>query len=348
METILDILPIGVFILDAKFHVADVNSSICDFFGIKREVFHGQDKKQLVKNKICQIFENGDQFRDRVLATYEDNTYLERFICHILPDSDRQERWLEHTSQPITKGAFQGGRVEMYIDVTDRILAEKEIGWIATRAMQVTEQEKSRIASNLHDGLGQTILAIKFSLEHILENMKKQSSLYQESVDLRKVIDWVENMSLEVSEISSDLMPSMLAPLGLNETMIWLKDQYSALYGLDIQYLSYGMGDRRLPEVMEVAIFRIFQECINNIVKHAIAEHVDMKLVYAHPAIIVTITDDGIGFDPDNVADMGIGLRIMKQRALELNGTLKIFSEPSKGTTIRVEFPAPNNCYEEM
>jgi len=348
MDSILDILPLGVFLLDAEFHVADVNSAICEFFGIQRVGVLGQDKRALVKNKISRIFENGDQFCERVLATYNDNTYIERFVCHVLPEGNRQERWLEHSSQPIVKGSLKGGRVEIYSDVTDRVLAEKEIRWITAQAVQVTEQEKSRIACNLHDGLGQTILAIKFTLEHILENLKKQPNLFPEVVELRKAIDWVENIGLEVSEISSNLMPSMLAPLGLDETMVWLKDQYSELYRLNIQYQSYGMKERRLPEAMEVAIFRIFQESINNIIKHASAQHVQMKLVCSYPMIIVTITDDGVGFNPENVADMGIGLRIMKQRVLELNGTLKIISELQKGTTIRAEFPAPKNHYGEM
>ena len=349
MENILDILPVGVFVLDNSFHVAEINSALETFFGLAREDTVGRDKRKLVAERICHIFENGEAFRKRVLATYDDNTYIERFICHVLPINDLQERWLEHSSQPIARGAYQGGRIEVYTDVTDRVLAEQEIHWLSTQTMQLVEKEKSRIASNLHDGLGQTILAIKFSLENIHESLKKQPKTFErQQADLKKTITWIENMGREVSSISSNLMPSMLGPLGLEETLTWLKEQYASLYGLDIHYQSYGLGDRRLPADLEVAVFRVFQESLNNIIKHASAKHVELKLVYSHPTIIATITDDGIGFNPDDKVALGTGLRIMKQRILELNGNIKITSHIQRGTTIRAELPIQDNHHEKI
>lgn len=342
MENILDILPVGVFIIDANFHVADVNSSLEDFFGIQKNALLGKDKKKLVQERIFKIFENGDGFRKRVLATYNDNTYIERFICHILPGENRQERWLEHSSQPIQHGSFKGGRIEIYTDVTERVLAEQEIKWIATQSTQLQEKEMARIASNLHDGLGQSILAIRFTLEHLHDSLKNNPATAERDIqELRKSISWVEDMGDEIRNISSELMPSMLGPFGLDATLAWLKDQYASLYNLNIQYQSFGLRDKRPPENLEVAIFRVFQEGLNNIVKHASAQCVDLKMVYSHPKIIITITDDGKGFDPENQNDLGIGLRLMKRRVLELNGTLKITSENHRGTTIRAEFPAP-------
>ncbi|MHB8192974.1 MAG: PAS domain-containing sensor histidine kinase [Bellilinea sp.] len=349
MENILDILPVGVFVLDNNFHVAEVNSALETFFGLARADIIGRDKRKLVAERICHIFENGEAFRKRVLATYDDNTYIERFICHVLPNNDLQERWLEHSSQPIRRGSYQGGRIEVYTDVTDRILAEQEIHWLSLQTMQLVEKEKSRIASNLHDGLGQTILAIKFSLENIRESLKKQPEKFKrEAVDLNKTIIWIENMGREVSSISSNLMPSMLGPLGLEETLTWLMEQYASFYGLDIRFQSYGLGDERLPSDLEVAIFRVFQESLNNIIKHASAKHVELKLIYSHPKIIATITDDGIGFNPENKVALGTGLRIMKQRILELNGNIKITSEIQQGTTIRAELPIQDYHHEKI
>lgn len=349
METLLDILPVGVWVLDAKFYVAEVNSALEEFFGIRREDVLGQDKRRLVREVIYKKFENGEEFCNRILATYSNNTYIERFICHVLPGEDRQERWLEHSSQPIQKGPLHGGRVEIYTDVTERVLAEKEINWIATQTMQLQEKEKSRIASNLHNGLGQTILAIRFSLEHLRESFKKHPDMLEyEAHELDKTINWVEEMGHEISNISSEIMPSMLGPLGLEETLAWLRDQYSLLYGLDISYRSFGIGGKRLPETLEVAIFRVFQEGLNNIVKHASAQHVELKLVYSYPKIIITITDDGKGFNPEDKFAVGIGLRIMKQRIVELKGSIKFTSEVNRGTTIRAELPVTENNHEKI
>jgi len=342
MEKILDILPIGVFVLDAEFQVAEVNKAIEVFFGLPREDMLGQDKVKLILEKISRIFENGDDFRSRVFATYGDNTYIERFICHVLAGQNREERWLQHNSQPILTGSYKGGRIETYSDITDLVLVEQEIHWITTQSMQLQEKEKSRIASNLHDELGQMILAIKFSLENLQASLgKRADSCGSEMKELEKSIEWVERMSVEVREIASDLMPPLLSPLGLDETLAWLKDQYSSLYGLNISYQSFGIQGKRLPESLEVAIFRVFQESLNNIVKHASAQHVGLKLIYSHPRIIVTINDDGKGFDTQNHTAVGIGLKIMKQRILEWGGKMKIISEIDKGTTIRAEFPIP-------
>lgn len=344
MEKILDILPIGVFVLDATFHVAEVNKSIETFFGVPREVMLGQDKRSLILEKISKIFENGDNFRSRVIATYDDNTYIERFVCHVLAGENREERWLQHASQPILTGSYRGGRIESYSDITDLVLAEKEIHWITTRTLQLQEKEKARIASNLHDELGQMILAIRFSLESLQTSMMKRTdSSSSELKELQKTIDWVEKMGVEVRDISSNLMPPMLSALGLDEALTWLKEQYASLYELDIDYQSFGQQGKRLPEALEVAIFRVFQESLNNIVKHASARCVNLRLVYSHPRIIVSVTDDGRGFDTENHVAVGIGLKIMKQRILEWGGKMKITSQIDKGTTIRAEFPAPDN-----
>lgn len=344
METILDILPIGVFVLDAEFRVAEVNKALSEFFGLPREDMLGLDKRRLIREKISGIFENGDNFRSRVFATYDDNTYIERFVCHVLAGDNREERWLQHASQPILTGTHKGGRVESYSDVTGLVLAEQEIHWLTTQSMQLLEKEKSRIAGNLHDELGQTILAIRLSLENLQASLMKHAGpVANEQKELSKSIEWVNKMSVEVRDISSNLMPPLLNPLGLDETLAWLKDQYSSLYGLGINYQSFGMRGRRLPESLEVAIFRVFQESLNNIVKHASAQHVDLKLVYSYPKIIVTVADDGKGFDPENHKAVGIGLKLMRQRVLEWDGQMKIASEINGGTTIRAEFPVPDS-----
>ena len=349
MENFLDILPVGVWVLDQNFRVVEINSTIEDFFGIHREDVLGKDKRRLVKEVIFKIFENGEEFRKRVLATYDSNTYIEHFIFHVLPSECRQQRWLEHTSQPIQNGAFQGGRVEVYMDVTERVLAEQEIHWLANQTMQLQEKEKSRIASYLHDELGQSIMAIRFSLEHLYQSLEKQPNTLKEQMDeLGKTITWINKLGHDVSTISSNIMPSMLNSLGLEETLAWLKDQYSSMYGLDIYYQSLGISGRRLDNDLEVAIFRVFQEGLNNIVKHASAQHVHLKLVYSHPKIIATITDDGKGFNSDDKFSLGTGLRIMKQRILELNGTIKIKSKMNFGTTIRVEFPSMEKQHDKI
>ena len=123
----LDTSNVGVFILDSKFQVVWINKAMESYFGLKRDEVIMKEKRQLIKNKICHIFEDGEQFKGRVLSTYDDNTYVENFICHVLPGDGREERWLEHWSKPIVSGLYAGGRVENYTDITTKKLAENKL-----------------------------------------------------------------------------------------------------------------------------------------------------------------------------------------------------------------------------
>ncbi|MBP0010857.1 MULTISPECIES: PAS domain S-box protein [unclassified Roseofilum] len=124
---VLDKSAVGIFILDANFKVVWVNQTLENFFGIHREEIIGRDKRELIRDRIQYFFADPQQFKDTVLATYDHNTYTKNFECHILPASDRQERWLEHLSQPIESGLYTGGRIEHYTDISDRKSNEAEL-----------------------------------------------------------------------------------------------------------------------------------------------------------------------------------------------------------------------------
>ena len=126
-RNLLDMVTVGIFILDADFKVAWINHAIEKYFGIKRENVIGKDKRQLIKKEIKNIFENPEDFTSKVFTTYDDNTYIENFECHVLADGKREERWLEHWSWPIKSGVYKGGRIEHYYDITKRKKIEKKL-----------------------------------------------------------------------------------------------------------------------------------------------------------------------------------------------------------------------------
>ncbi|WP_049889824.1 PAS domain S-box protein [Natronorubrum bangense] len=111
---------IGVFVLDEEFNVAWINETAEQYFGIDRTAVLGQQKRQLIEERIQDRLADPEAFADTVIATYDDNSYVEHFECHITPGDDREERWLEHRSRPIEAGPYAGGRIELYYDVTDR------------------------------------------------------------------------------------------------------------------------------------------------------------------------------------------------------------------------------------
>ena len=111
---------VGIILLDSEFKVVWASRSIERFFGLSAKEMIGKDKRQLVRQKIKTIFENAKEFEQRVIASYEDNSYVENFKCHVLPGPNRKERWLEHWSEPVEKGFFGKGRIEAYVDITER------------------------------------------------------------------------------------------------------------------------------------------------------------------------------------------------------------------------------------
>lgn len=121
---ILDSSKVGIIILDNNFRVVWINQSLAQYFGVRIEEIIGNFKENLIQNTLKHLFEEPEFYADKVLATYKDNTYIEQFECHILPDMDRDERWLELYSRPIRSGLYKGGRIEHYTDITDRKQSE--------------------------------------------------------------------------------------------------------------------------------------------------------------------------------------------------------------------------------
>jgi len=139
VDAALDRSKVGVFILDSEFKVVWVSDALKRYFGLEDEDIVGKDKRDLICERIKGVFENPEWFQEKVFATYDNNTYVESFECHILPGAGRKERWLRHWSEPIGSGYFKGGRIEHYIDITDQITAEAERIQLATALEQTVE-----------------------------------------------------------------------------------------------------------------------------------------------------------------------------------------------------------------
>jgi len=125
IDDVLDTSDIGIFILDNEFKVVWINHSTERYFGLKRKEVIGKAKRQLIRDSIKNIFEDPETFKQKIFATYDDNTYIENFDCHVLPGEERKEYWLEHWSQPIRSGLYKGGRIEHYSDITKQKRAEE-------------------------------------------------------------------------------------------------------------------------------------------------------------------------------------------------------------------------------
>ncbi|MEI7981541.1 MAG: HAMP domain-containing protein, partial [Bacteroidota bacterium] len=193
------------------------------------------------------------------------------------------------------------------------------------------EMERRRISRELHDGLGQKLVGTKLQIENCDENdpVCLRKTMQETKSGLHAIVE-------ELRRISNDLMPASLDELGLETTLRNLCSDVARQSGMEVDF------DANLTVAptgnTAVYLFRIVQEGIQNIIKHARAGTISMQLNETRESILLILGDDGIGFNPAQTV-MGNGLANMKERAALLGGTFSIESDPGKGTTIRVKIP---------
>ena len=169
INDVLDTSNVGTFILDKEFRVVWMNESMEFYFGLDRNDVIMKAKRQLIEDQIHHIFEDGDEFKERMLRAYDDNTYTENFVCHILPGDGREERWLEHWSQPIVSGLYVGGRVENYTDITKSKKAEKAL--LQSEKMKAMGIMTAGVAHEFNN-----ILAVISSNAQLLEEVNRSDN----------------------------------------------------------------------------------------------------------------------------------------------------------------------------
>ncbi len=238
-----------------------------------------------------------------------------------------------------------------FFDVTDRKMAEealreseKELRLLSGQLLTAQEQERGRIARELHDGIGQSLSAIKFRVEDVLGQMSK--NVAESSINsLNSLIPIIQSTVEEVRKITMDLRPSTLDDLGVLATIAWFCREFQETYTNVRIQKEIGLGENDIPESMKTVIFRVVQEALNNVAKHSGAKSVIIFLTERNNTIELTIEDNGRGFDPKEVFDIdgskrGFGLGSMKERIELSGGSFFLESVRRQGTTIRAAWPS--------
>jgi signal transduction histidine kinase len=208
------------------------------------------------------------------------------------------------------------------------------------RLIWTQEEERKRIARDLHDELGQSLTALRLALESVRAVIP--ADLDEAHRRLDEARDLTGAMLADLRRLMLNLRPSMLDDLGLRSALRWYVQAHLEPAGLKVQ-LDVDLKDAaRLPPPVETALYRIVQEAGTNILRHAQATTVRIGLTRQAERIRMVIEDDGRGFDPARVrptGPAGLGLLGMTERALSLGGTLWIESRPGAGTRVHVELP---------
>lgn len=221
-------------------------------------------------------------------------------------------------------------------EIAERERAEREIRHLSRRLISGSEEAQKKLAQDLHDEFGQTLAALHMGVENLWNSIPADMTPQKESID--ELIGLIEDLGDRIRSISSDLRPDLLDDLGLVPTLEWYITEFNEQRSdIHVEFQAVGFK-KRLSSEIELILYRIFQESLNNVVKHARADHVDTILTYNYPKAILLVKDNGVGFDTGERFS-GIGLIGMRERAVSVGGTIDIRSEKEKGTSIRVELP---------
>ena len=229
-------------------------------------------------------------------------------------------------------------------DVTERVRAEhalleskQELRELASAAHTVREQEKSRIARELHDELAQSLTSVKMDLSAAREDLP--TSQQQLSAKLEGMQNMIDDMVTATRRIAADLRPLMLDDLGLVPAAEWLAQNFTARTGIHCNF-SVDPPELQLSDPYATAIFRILQESLTNIARHAHASLVEITLDGNGGEIILRVRDNGCGFDPTAPRKpASFGLVGLRERVTLLGGGISIDSAPGRGSVIEIQIP---------
>jgi PAS domain S-box-containing protein len=216
---------------------------------------------------------------------------------------------------------------------------------LASRTLSAQEDERKRIALEVHDALGSSLSAIKFKVEEVLLRLHEEgTSNVAISKSLEPLIPFIQDTIEETRRIQTELRPPILDDLGIVATLSWLCRRFKAIYSHIHVEQTVTIQDEEVPDHLKLSLFRIAQEAMNNISKHAKAESVCFGLQKVDDVIELCIRDNGAGFDPESlslreISKKGLGLSSMKERVEFSGGSFSIESALGKGTVIKALWP---------
>ncbi len=218
-------------------------------------------------------------------------------------------------------------------EIDDAIIIEKELR--SKSIIEAEEKERLRIARDLHDGVAQTMTAAKMQLEHFMDSVEEDDKL---NTSLRNAFELIKDAAKEVRAVSHSMVPNALLKSGL---VAAVRDfvQRMGTDKLNIHLIIHGLNDR-LNEHVETVVFRVLQELVNNIIKHANATEITIQLLKEQQELSIMVEDNGKGFDINTLNEKaGIGLKNIESRVEYLNGHVHFDSSIGNGTTVMIDIP---------
>lgn len=236
--------------------------------------------------------------------------------------------WIAGLAVLVSMAVASGGLV---LNLRELRVADAKLKALAQRVVESQEEERARLSRDLHDGISQALVSVKLQLEAGIIRLGGDAAQQQQARGaLERTVEQVKSVLGEVRRISHDLRPALLDDLGLAPALDYLASEFGRHSGTPVRFRSEGPMDA-LPEMAGTVLFRIAQEALTNVERHAGARQVEISLVRRGRCLSLCIADDGEGFDAHGIAQhpqRGIGLRNMMERMEAIGGRLAIDSSP--------------------
>lgn len=323
----------AIALYDAEGKILDVNTGSVNLLGYSREELLGMHLKDVLTNEEIRA----SPVRYDVLASGQ-STVKQRKMRR----KDGSIVDTEVRSQQLPDGRF----LSVIRDLTERIRAEQELqeSYRALRELtahlqNIREEERSNIAREIHDELGQQLTVLKMDISWLSKKMENPDEKVQER--LNSLLEMIDNTVRSVRRISAELRPSMLDDLGLPAAIEWHSQEFGKRSGLRIR-TQMETSDLKLPEKTGISLFRVFQESLTNVARHSGASEVMVRLFQKDKRLHLEISDNGKGFLQKEIErKKTLGILGIRERVSLIRGEYFIESKPGNGTKVRVSVPIP-------
>jgi PAS domain S-box-containing protein len=338
ISDILDAFPFYVMLVDEHHHILQANNAVQIQLGVSPQDIVGQ---------YCPSVIHGlDKPIDA--CPLEEALKVNHAVETEIFDANSR-RWIRSAVYPTRGSTADGTKIffHMVTDITDRKVAEEQLKTsreqlrdLSLHLESIREEERTNSAREIHDELGQLLTALKIDISWVAKRLPKAEAPLVEKVGT--MYELVDNAIQTVKRISSELRPGLLDDLGLAAAIEWQAQELRKRTDIDFEF-RVSPKEITLDRDRSTAIFRICQEALTNVVRHANATRVKLSLEKKQGRILFKISDNGKGIEEKQLSDpKAFGLIGMRERAMSKGGDVKISGTPGEGTTIIVSIPLKN------
>ena len=324
----------GVCVTDLQGAIQFVNPALEQMLGYK--------SSELIGRPVALLYPGGSDSEalQEIMAGVQSGVWFGEVE---LIGKDGERIWTLETATPMfDEGREVVGYVCVNTDIRERKQAQESLGLrnqelqaLSRQLVEVQEQERRHVARELHDEIGQLLTGLKLTLE-VIPRLEEDAG--KAKVEQAKTM--VNELMVQVRELSLDLRPAMLDDLGLLPTLLWYFERFTARTQVKVSHEHVGLDRRFRPEV-ETTAYRIVQEALTNVARHAGTSAVTVRMRSDQHNLLMEVHDHGAGFDPDAVManHHSNGLYGMRERAILLGGQLTLETAPGDGTRLIAELP---------